>query len=42
MSNNLYKIINKFNNYDWSDLQLIKDYLLKGILPRFRINALKK
>ena len=30
MSNNLYKIINKFNNYDWSDLQPIKDYLLNG------------
>jgi hypothetical protein len=41
MSNNLYKIINKFNNYDWSDLQPIKDYLLNGILPRFRTNALK-
>ena len=39
MSNNLYKIINKFNNYDWSDLQPIKDYLLKGIFPRFRTNA---
>ena len=39
MSNSLYKIINKFNNYDWSDLQPIKDYLLKGIFPRFRTNA---
>jgi hypothetical protein len=27
MSNNLYKLINKFNNYDWSDLEPIKEYL---------------
>ena len=39
MSNNLNKIINKFNNYDWSDLQPIKDYILKGRFPIFRTNA---
>ncbi len=36
----IYKnyIINKLNNYDWSDEQIliIKDYILKSVYPIFK------
>ena len=36
-------IINKLNNYDWSDDEInkIKQYLLNGILPQFSSNFRK-
>lgn len=41
----IYKnyIINKLNNYDWSDEQIliIKDYILKSVYPIFKTNAQK-
>ena len=39
----MINLINKLNNYDWSNeqIEIVKNYILKKVIPKFKTNALR-